>query len=192
MYPSLLLMHPDVAESVVEYRRKTHPRRARTTRATTASRASSSRGTAPAPATSGQECHSWDPPHCLTQIHLQGDIALAVWQYYLATGDTGWLRSHWSLLRGIAEFWAGRRDRQRRRQLLDQERRRARRVLQRRRRRRLHQRRRGDRAAQRHRGRGRSSASRCPRSGRRSPTACGCRSTRRTRSSCSTTATRAR
>ena len=34
------------------------------------------------------ECHSWDPPHCRTQIHLQSDIALAAWQYYLATGDT--------------------------------------------------------------------------------------------------------
>ena len=49
-----------------------------------------------------------DPPHCLTQIHLQGDIALSVWQYYLATGDTAWLSSHWTLLQGIAEFWAGR------------------------------------------------------------------------------------
>ena len=38
------------------------------------------------------ECHSVDPPHCVTQIHLQGDIAMAAWQYYLATGDTRWLR----------------------------------------------------------------------------------------------------
>ena len=55
------------------------------------------------------ECQSWQPPHCLTQIHLQSDIALAVWQYYQATGDTAWLRERgWPLLRGIAEFWAGR------------------------------------------------------------------------------------
>ena len=55
------------------------------------------------------ECHSVDPPHCITQIHLQGDIALAVWQYYLATGDTAWLRGHgWPMLSGIAQFWAGR------------------------------------------------------------------------------------
>ena len=26
------------------------------------------------------ECHSVDPPHCRTQVHLQGDIALAAWQ----------------------------------------------------------------------------------------------------------------
>ena len=51
-------------------------------------RHASIRGTAPGRATSREECHSVDPPHCQTQIHLQGDIALATWQYYLATGDT--------------------------------------------------------------------------------------------------------
>ena len=86
MYPSLLAFHPDVAKSVIEYRQRTIPGGARRTRASTGTRGSSSPGTAPAPAT--EECHSWDPPHCLTQIHLQGDIALSVWQYYLATGDT--------------------------------------------------------------------------------------------------------
>ncbi len=49
-----------------------------------------------------------NPPHCETQIRLQGDIALAVWQYYLATGDTAWLKSHWPILQGVAEFWASR------------------------------------------------------------------------------------
>ena len=106
MYPSLLLQHPDVAESVIEFRRKTLP---------------GARSNALKYGLSGvffpwngagtgdldSECHSWNPPHCLTQIHLQGDIALATWQYYLATGDKAWLRDHWSLLEGIAQFWAG-------------------------------------------------------------------------------------
>lgn len=106
MYPSLLAMQPDVAESVIEYRRKTLP---------------GARDNARDYGLSGvlfpwngagtgdldSECHSWNPPHCLTQIHLQGDIALATWQYYLATGDKAWLRDHWSLLEGIAQFWAG-------------------------------------------------------------------------------------
>ncbi|HEV7626356.1 MAG TPA: glycosyl hydrolase family 65 protein, partial [Streptomyces sp.] len=56
-----------------------------------------------------KECHSWDPPHCRTQNHLQSDIALATWQYYLATGDTEWLRKRgWPMLKGIAEFWSSR------------------------------------------------------------------------------------
>jgi trehalose/maltose hydrolase-like predicted phosphorylase len=107
MYPSLLLMHPDVAESIVEYRRKTLPG---------ASQNALDLGyrglfypwNGAGTGDLNQECHSWNPPHCITQIHLQGDIALATWQYYLATGDVAWLRSHWSILRGIAEFWASR------------------------------------------------------------------------------------
>ncbi|NEE35239.1 hypothetical protein G3M53_58690, partial [Streptomyces sp. SID7982] len=55
------------------------------------------------------ECHSVDPPHCLTQNHLQGDVSLAVWQYYLATGDRDWLAARgWPLLKGIADFWRSR------------------------------------------------------------------------------------
>lgn len=50
-----------------------------------------------------------EPPHCITQNHLQGDVSLAVWQYYLATGDRDWLaRRGWPLLEGIADFWASR------------------------------------------------------------------------------------
>ena len=93
MYPSLLAIQPDVAESIVEYRRKTRPgARANAERARLPGTLST-RGTAPATATF-EECHSVDPPHCQTQIHLQGDIALATWQYYLATGDSAWLRAH--------------------------------------------------------------------------------------------------
>jgi trehalose/maltose hydrolase-like predicted phosphorylase len=107
MYPSLLLMHPDVAESVVEYRRKTLPE-AMSNAAELGYSGSLFPWNGAGTGDLNQECHSWNPPHCITQIHLQGDIALSVWQYYLATGDTAWLRSHWSLLRNIAEFWASR------------------------------------------------------------------------------------
>ena len=105
MYPSLLAFHPDVAESVIEYRRRTLPAALENARRYGLKGAFfpwNSGGTGDL-----DECHSWDPPHCLTQIHLQGDIALSVWQYYLATGDTAWLGDHWTLLKSIAEFWAG-------------------------------------------------------------------------------------
>ena len=43
------------------------------------------------------------------EIHVSGDIALAVWQYWLATGDRRWLASEgWPVLRGIADFWVSR------------------------------------------------------------------------------------
>ena len=112
MYPSLLAFHPDVAESVIEYRRKTIPGARDNISLVTpydfGREALFFPWNGAGTGDLESECHSWNPPHCLTQIHLQGDIALAVWQYYLATGDTKWLNKHWPLLRGIAEFWAGR------------------------------------------------------------------------------------
>jgi len=107
MYPSLLLMHPDIADSVIAYRQKTLPG------ALNNAANNGYQGTFYPWQGAGtgdlvKECHSVSPPHCITQIHLQGDIALAVWQYYLASGDTTWLRNHWSILSGIAQFWAGR------------------------------------------------------------------------------------
>ncbi|MFD6157738.1 discoidin domain-containing protein [Nocardia sp. NPDC060256] len=107
MFPGLLQLAPDLARSVVDYRFKTLPA-ARANAEQLGYRGafypwtSESRGAL-------AECHSWDPPHCLTQIHLQGDISLAAWQYYLATGDTDYLRGRgWPIMRNLAEFWASR------------------------------------------------------------------------------------
>src|SRR3954464_3111748 len=105
MYPSLLLMQPDVADSVIELRNKQLPE-ARQNAAELGYAGTLFPWNGAGTGDLATECHSVDPPHCQTQIHLQGDIALATWQYYLATGDTGWLRSHWPILRGVAEFWA--------------------------------------------------------------------------------------
>jgi trehalose/maltose hydrolase-like predicted phosphorylase len=113
MYPSLLLMQPDLAQSVLDLRLKTLPG-AKHNAIDLAQLGPHDSDTTFYPwngAGTGdlyKECHSWDPPHCLTQIHLQGDIALAVWQYYLATGDTGALNRYWPILKGIAKFWAAR------------------------------------------------------------------------------------
>src|SRR5919198_4039589 len=82
MYPALLLLHPEIAKSVLEYRYRTLP----------GARANAQRlgyqgvfypWNSASKRDLATECHSVDPPHCITQIHLQGDIALAVWQYYL-------------------------------------------------------------------------------------------------------------
>ncbi|MDQ8702865.1 discoidin domain-containing protein [Streptomyces sp. LHD-70] len=111
MFPSLLAFDPELARSVVDYRYRTR----------TAARANARKlghsglfyaWTSGAKGDLWKECHSWDPPHCRTQNHLQGDIALAVWQYYQGTGDRTWLRERgWPVLKGIAEFWADRAER---------------------------------------------------------------------------------
>ncbi|MEU3742267.1 discoidin domain-containing protein [Streptomyces sp. NPDC032198] len=108
MYPALLAAHPDLAKSVVEYRYRTRA----------GARANAKKLGHPGlfyawtSASKGDltsECHSVDPPHCRTQNHLQSDVALAAWQYYLATKDTHWLRTRgWPVIKGIAEFWADR------------------------------------------------------------------------------------
>ncbi|MFG2500519.1 discoidin domain-containing protein [Streptomyces sp. NPDC048441] len=108
MYPGLLAAHPDLAKTVVEYRYRTRA----------AARANAEKLGHPGlfyPWTSASkgdlksECHSVDPPHCRTQNHLQSDVALAAWQYYLATKDTHWLRTRgWPVIQGIAEFWTHR------------------------------------------------------------------------------------
>ncbi|WP_069170913.1 glycosyl hydrolase family 65 protein [Streptomyces griseus] len=108
MYPALLATRPELARSVVEYRFRTrHAARANAEQLGHAGLfypwTSASRGRL------DSECQSWDPPHCLTQNHLQGDVSLAVWQYYLATGDRTWLAARgWPLLKGIADFWQSR------------------------------------------------------------------------------------
>jgi trehalose/maltose hydrolase-like predicted phosphorylase len=105
MYPTLLATHPEIADSVIEYRSKTLGQ-ARENATELGYSGTLFAWNGAGTGDLATECHSVDPPHCETQIHLQGDIALATWQYYLATGDSGWLRQNWPILRGVAEFWA--------------------------------------------------------------------------------------
>ncbi|MFJ8926887.1 discoidin domain-containing protein [Streptomyces sp. NPDC102364] len=108
MYPSLLATRPELAKPVLEYRYRT-----RDAAADNALKTSQKGFMYPwTSASSGslwKECQSWNPPHCVTQNHLQGDIALAAWQYYQATGDRTWLRERgWPLLKGLATYWSSR------------------------------------------------------------------------------------
>ncbi|WP_324771714.1 glycosyl hydrolase family 65 protein, partial [Streptomyces kunmingensis] len=108
MFPALLATRPHLAEPILEYRYRTRAAAAENARKTSV-------GGLMYPWTSASsgrlwsECQSWNPPHCVTQNHLQGDIALAAWQYYQATGDRTWLRERgWPLLKGLAKYWTSR------------------------------------------------------------------------------------
>lgn len=108
MYPALLATRPELARSVVEYRYRTRDE-ARTNAGKLGFKGLFYPWTSASRGRLWSECQSWNPPHCVTQNHLQGDVSLAVWQYYLATGDRDWLAGHgWQLLRGIADFWVSR------------------------------------------------------------------------------------
>ena len=107
IWPSLLLLHAPIAANGLQYR---FDRLA-------AARANAERVVGAAglkfpweSASSGLEA---TPYYALrlsqTEVHISGDVSLAVWQYYQASRDLGWLRSvGWPILRGVAQFWSSR------------------------------------------------------------------------------------
>ncbi len=106
MFPTFLLTHPDIAQSLVEFRRRTLPA------ARENAKQNGFRGA----------MYPWEAdergvettPHFAVQnakmeIHVNGDVALAQWQYYQATGDSTWLATEgFPVIRETADFWVSR------------------------------------------------------------------------------------
>jgi trehalose/maltose hydrolase-like predicted phosphorylase len=108
MFPSLLAQHPELAAGMNAYRFE---------RLAAARAHASETGTKGArfPWESALDGTEQIPPPVrlnsegLYEQHIVADIALAQWQYYLATGDKEWLATKgWPVISGAAEFWAGR------------------------------------------------------------------------------------
>src|SRR6266513_2484426 len=106
MFPPLLVLHPDLARSMVMFRY----------RALGAARRNATRNRyrgAMYPWESDELGHETTPrfawQNALYENHVTGDVALAQWQYYLATGDSAWLaRYGYPVLAATADFWASR------------------------------------------------------------------------------------
>jgi trehalose/maltose hydrolase-like predicted phosphorylase len=108
MFPTLLAMHPELAKAMEEYRFQ------RLAAAKAHARATGFRG-ARFPWESAFDGTEQIPPPVsinsegLYEQHITADIAIADWQYYLATGDRAWLaRVAWPVISQAARFWAGR------------------------------------------------------------------------------------
>ena len=106
MFPSLLLTHPDVARSLVAFRTRTLEA------ARANARANGFRG-AMYPWEADERGHETTPQFAIqnarSEIHVTGDVALAQWQYYLATRDSAWLaRDAFPVIRATADFWLSR------------------------------------------------------------------------------------
>jgi protein-glucosylgalactosylhydroxylysine glucosidase len=106
MFPALVLMHPDVAQSLVDFRARTLNASRANARANGFRGAqypweADDRGNETTPHFAAQNAHS--------EIHVNGDVAVAQWQYYLATGDSAWLaRRGYPVIRATADFWVSR------------------------------------------------------------------------------------
>ncbi|AWW41663.1 haloacid dehalogenase [Streptomyces cadmiisoli] len=105
IWPSLLAQHPHIAGSVLDYR-------VQRLDAARDYAAESGQEGARFPWESGlhggEDTPAWAPFGRYEQ-HITSDVALAFWQYWLATGDEQWLSDKgWPVLRAVADFWATR------------------------------------------------------------------------------------
>jgi trehalose/maltose hydrolase-like predicted phosphorylase len=107
MYPSLLAQHPDLGAGINNYR---FGRLA----AAEAHAAATGYAGARFPWESALDGTEQIPDPSVNtegtfEQHITADVALAQWQYYLATGDQSWLASRgWPVLSQAAQFWASR------------------------------------------------------------------------------------
>jgi trehalose/maltose hydrolase-like predicted phosphorylase len=105
MFPAMLVLHPEIAKSMVEYRFE---------RLENARKNAFSHGYKGAmfPWESADSGVEETPVWALSgpfEHHITADVANAAWNYYCVTRDKEWLREKgWPLLQATADFWASR------------------------------------------------------------------------------------
>ncbi|GLQ99784.1 glycoside hydrolase family 65 protein [Dyella mobilis] len=106
VFPALLLLHPERAKPIVMFRNRTmQPARERAIQY-------GAKGTM-YPWEADPQIGVDNTPHfaygVVREIHVNADIAIAQWQYYLASGDQAWLKQYgWPVIREVAQFWTSR------------------------------------------------------------------------------------
>jgi protein-glucosylgalactosylhydroxylysine glucosidase len=105
MFPAVLVMHPELAKSMVEYRYQ---------RLEAARRNAFSKGFKGAmfPWESAETGVEETPVWALSgpfEHHITACVAVAAWNYYCVTQDKTWLKEKgWPILSATADFWASR------------------------------------------------------------------------------------
>jgi len=105
MFPALLVMRPELARSMIEYRFQ---------RLEAAKRNAFSKGFKGAmfPWESAETGVEETPVWALSgpfEHHITADVAIAAWNYYQVTQDKQWLREKgWPILKETADFWTSR------------------------------------------------------------------------------------
>jgi len=105
MFPAALVLHPEIAKSMLEYRFK---------RLDAAKRNAFSKGYKGAmfPWESAETGVEETPVWALSgpfEHHITACVGMAAWNYYCVTQDKNWLREKgWPILSATADFWASR------------------------------------------------------------------------------------
>ncbi|SKD00869.1 Trehalose and maltose hydrolase (possible phosphorylase) [Chitinophaga ginsengisegetis] len=105
MFPALLVLHPELARNMVEYRYE---------RLEAARRNAFAHGLRGAmfPWESAESGEEETPVWALSgpfEHHITADVALAAWNYYQVTQDRKWLKEKgWLILSATADFWSSR------------------------------------------------------------------------------------
>ncbi|TAM98705.1 MAG: glycoside hydrolase family 65 protein [Rhodanobacteraceae bacterium] len=107
IFPALVLLHPERARSIVLFRDRTLP--AAQQRAREAGFAGAKYPWEADPENGSEQILYAAHRLSVGEIHVNADIAIAQWQYWLATRDLEWLRKDgWPVIRDVADFWASR------------------------------------------------------------------------------------
>jgi trehalose/maltose hydrolase-like predicted phosphorylase len=105
MFPALLVLHPELAKSVIDYRYE------RLEAAKKNAFANGYKG-AMYPWESAGTGVEETPVWALSgpfEHHITADVALAAWSYYCVTQDKNWLKEKgWPILSATADFWSSR------------------------------------------------------------------------------------
>ena len=107
IFPALVLLHPEYAKSLVMFRDRTLPAAQQRARARGLQGAMYPWEADPENGTEQVVHAAWVLGE--REIHVNADVAIAQWQYYLASGDQAWLKSDgWPVIRDVARYWTSR------------------------------------------------------------------------------------
>jgi trehalose/maltose hydrolase-like predicted phosphorylase len=107
VFPSLLLLHPARAKSLIQFRQRSLPQAL--ARATAHGFAGAMYPWEADPWSGEDVTPAFAVQNADREIHVNGAVALAQWQYYLATHDRAWLKERaFPVIRAVADFWSSR------------------------------------------------------------------------------------
>lgn len=99
MFPALIWQYPELAKGIIEYRIKTLPG------AKENAKKNNMVGAEYAWESGETGIEKSPDESTIFERHINGDIAFAIWQYYVITGDKSLLKEAYPVLKATADYW---------------------------------------------------------------------------------------